>query len=460
MTKRLAIFIFLILLILTPTGSGFSQTPDSYSDFQVSRIAWGVVADLYLGGRNNTTSLSVLRDIVVDYWEDNITHATNNNYTHLVSQYKRARDQHLSLLDINIKQTQATEVAVAKMTLNVIHQVIMAGADNVDPAAPSGPNPVVQNFAKNVHSDQVTQNIQHTLNGQLVNRIPESGALINVASPASYNFMAGLPPASAPPVAKNNQAPSPTETPAIVVQPTETSSSSSIANADLLPNIYKPVRFTNSGIEAVTVHPETYTPNPEVALEGRSNASTVVFPGSNPTAYLSLPQGTYTFCYDWELDGDQDGDGYIDYAHKSTEQVSLGESSPDDIDFATMVNLSPKANTNPNGKCSESAPEVAGNLTPEERANQGAFYYTANCVDSDGEAYTESDSFSSKFVNNGVILSNPESGDSLLAQKTSLNTYKYSGEGTVMRLTYKIEGFDFFSGGEEWFTNCNAIRGD
>ncbi|MCX6035117.1 MAG: hypothetical protein NTV38_09090, partial [Chloroflexi bacterium] len=71
-----------------------------------------------------------------------------------------------------------------------------------------------------------------------------------------------------------------------------------------------------------------------------SNASTVAFPGGNTSACLSLPMGTYTWCYHWEL-GDVDGDGYIDYSHAIDNRVViLDETDTDDLDLAEKVGLS------------------------------------------------------------------------------------------------------------------------
>ncbi len=102
----------------------------------------------------------------------------------------------------------------------------------------------------------------------------------------------------------------------------------------------KPVGFLNTGTIAATVMAWTYIPlNTEVPAIP-SNASTVAFPGGNSSSYLSLPMGTYTLCYHWEL-GDVNDDGMIEYAHAFDKRnVLLDESDPDDMDLAEKVTLS------------------------------------------------------------------------------------------------------------------------
>ena len=103
--------------------------------------------------------------------------------------------------------------------------------------------------------------------------------------------------------------------------------------------LLKPVCFLNTGTTAATVMAWTYIPLNTDSPAMPSNASTVASPGGNPSACLSLPLGTYSWCYHWEL-GDVNDDGMIEYAHTlKLQRVLLDESDPDDLDLAEKVTL-------------------------------------------------------------------------------------------------------------------------
>jgi hypothetical protein len=107
---------------------------------------------------------------------------------------------------------------------------------------------------------------------------------------------------------------------------------------DLAGNL-KPICFLNTGTEPATVMAWTYVPLNSETPAIPSDASTVAFPGGNSSACLSLPLGTYTWCYHWEL-GDVDDDGMIDYAHSaSASRSTLDESATDDLDLAEKVSI-------------------------------------------------------------------------------------------------------------------------
>lgn len=107
----------------------------------------------------------------------------------------------------------------------------------------------------------------------------------------------------------------------------------------------KPVRFNNLGTVAYTVSPWSYAPPGGIAGPAGPNPSTVAFPGGNTSNYLSLPYGTYTWCYWWEI-GDSNQDGILEYAHAIDERlVTLDESSSDDLEFAVQVDLAAPADT-------------------------------------------------------------------------------------------------------------------
>ena len=145
----------------------------------------------------------------------------------------------------------------------------------------------------------------------------------------------------------------------------------------------KPVRFRNLGSTAYTVSPWSYVPLDPNASAARSEASTVVFPGgSNPSASLDLPLGTYTWCYHWEL-GDTDGDGMIDYAHAlDGRPVMLDQNDSDDSDLAETVDLSaPTLAGEMPGRCGEAADQAAS-LPPRPPRPNGELLFS----DSGGSA--------------------------------------------------------------------------
>ncbi len=113
----------------------------------------------------------------------------------------------------------------------------------------------------------------------------------------------------------------------------------------------KPVRFRNLGRLPYTVMPASYT-LPDGTPGVPANTSTVAFPGGNPSSYLSLPLGTYTWCYYWEL-GDTNGDSITDYAHAiSPYPLGLNANSNDNVDLAVSVDLfAPAASGEKPGPC-------------------------------------------------------------------------------------------------------------
>ena len=206
-----------------------------------------------------------------------------------------------------------------------------------------------------------------------------------------------------------------------------------------------------------------YTPA-EGVTASMSRASTVVFRGSNPSANLSLPLGSYVFCYDWDLGTDVDNDGYVDYAHKNTSSVTLTSQSTDNMNSARVVTLNPGSMNNPNGKCGETAPPPAGNaggLTPQELANQGTHTYAMNCV-CNGASELECDFWGGDwdpflatfdFVEGGVNLTGEE-GAAVFQARLGLNTFDYGDNMYGGRLTFTDVGMIYSGEG----LICTALR--
>jgi hypothetical protein len=210
----------------------------------------------------------------------------------------------------------------------------------------------------------------------------------------------------------------------------------------------RPLRFSNNGFEPVTVVVETYEPAPGYS-PNKPNVSTVVFPESNPSAYMELPLGTYTFCYYWQLDEDYNNDDYFDYHHRMTSSVTLNVNSSEDPQSANAVTLSPDSEvSNPNGKCGE-APAQNQNtsgLTPEEQANAGTHNYLITCT---GIEWCEGESdiltLQTVFSSGGVTITEMSNdGDPQYFAAAGINTYSWTNSyGDVFILIFTMDGFTY-----------------
>lgn len=111
--------------------------------------------------------------------------------------------------------------------------------------------------------------------------------------------------------------------------------------------IHRPVSFVNHGPNDAVAHPWTYLPAEEGGSTVFPDPSTASFaPGApggwpNPSRFLSLPLGTYTWCYDWDTGEDRDGDGYADWFHTIDDRpVTLTIDSPQQHALAVTVDFS------------------------------------------------------------------------------------------------------------------------
>jgi hypothetical protein len=144
-----------------------------------------------------------------------------------------------------------------------------------------------------------------------------------------------LPPGNSMPGGDQAAPGDPTSAPALPIVPGGGGSGSTL----------KPVSFRNLGTVAFTVSAWTYEPLDSADPPIPSNASTVAMPGGNTSSSLSLPLGTYTWCYWWEL-GDINEDGMIEYAHALDERpVTLDQADSDDLSLAETVDLAAPADT-------------------------------------------------------------------------------------------------------------------
>jgi len=319
-------------------------------------------------------------------------------------------------------------------TAGIIHQTITDGANSIDPTALPEPNPAVSNY-QNIQADQLNNHTIHQLNTDIVNQIPDSISVVQSISSSTYDFDAGLPTSSSIAADQDQEDAQPTELPV----PTPTFStiiqSTPSENGGSGVVLQKPLRFSNQGLFGATVIVESYTPPPDSPAT-KPNASTVVFPGGNTSSSLSLPIGEYTFCYYWELDGDADNDGNVDYAHATTGKVTLSTTSPDNVESAQVVSLNPEDRSSPNGKCGQTIQPPSGtalNLTHQESAKQGEKFYLCSYEDWGEDMFT----FRITFSENGITMDGTSLDEGYSGTKLSPNVYLVDGD----TITFNDAGF-------------------
>jgi len=307
----------------------------------------------------------------------------------------------------------------------VIHAVITDGGDSVNENSPADSNPVIDKILP-ILQKQTQQSATDMFYGHVASQNPGSGSFISSNTPSqTYHVDAGLPSSYANPDTLQN----------------DTGNSGNDNSGTI--NIQKPLQFANRGLYDATVRVFSYAPADGVTAD-MSSASTVVFQGSNPSANLSLPLGTYLFCYYWDLGTDVDNDGYVDYAHKNTGSVTLSASSSDVTNSAQVVTLNPESMNNPNGKCGETAPppsDNAGDLTPQELANQGTHTYRLDCP-TDENLGAESTIIGFEFVGGGANIE--DESDEWFYNKIDVNTYTHAYTGDFVAtytFTFTNEGF-------------------
>ena len=208
------------------------------------------------------------------------------------------------------------------------------------------------------------------------------------------------------------------------------------------------VSFKNNGFETVMVKVESYLP-----FEGMGNSdisgSTVVGSEANSSASLEFPLGEYVFCYEWDLARDDDGDGKTDYHHRTTSSVHVGENSS-----AIVVTLNPDSVvSNANGRCGETSfasdENLNLNLSAEELANFGTFYYVTSCQgyvfgSSCDDDALETMQVAIRFDNSGIVLEELSGeSDTLYYPKVAVNHYAGTVDGIQFTIIFSMDGFHY-----------------
>lgn len=141
----------------------------------------------------------------------------------------------------------------------------------------------------------------------------------------------------------------------------------------------KPVGFVNYGEFDAVVMPYTYIPLGATAQAAADQTSTVssandgVGDWPNPSRFLSLPMGTYSWCIDWE-EGDLNEDGQIDYFHYiQNDPTLLDENDSDELDFAEEVAISapPSSGVIYEGRCQPA--ELVSSCPPDGKISVNVF---------------------------------------------------------------------------------------
>jgi hypothetical protein len=435
MKKRMQIISALLLSVslLFPSNTAFSQDNREFDDY--TQFIWEIMTINALGG-DSEAALSNIRD-ATQARHDNIVILKNSNRGKALA---LQLEEMIKIMDASDRREREQKpIDRLGNVIFVIHAVLEDGADSVNENSPSVPNPVIAKILP-VLQKQTKQNAADTFYGHIASQIPNSGSAISSSSSQIYDADAGLPPPSAPPVVAQDDTPT-VEPSAPTLVPTMSSAADNGNSGGSDINIRKPLRFTNKGLYDATVLVSSYTPAAGVTA-GMSSASTVVFRESNSSAYLDLPLGTYVFCYYWDLGTDVDNDGYVDYAHRNTGNVTLSATSSDNTTSAQVVTLTPENMNNPNGKCGVTQPlEDAGDLTPQELANQGTHTYKTSCTNEalGSEAMVGIFNFAAGGVNVTV------GDDTDFYQRIDVNTYDFTNKNAdqsgYVKITFTDLGF-------------------
>ena len=436
---QIVFFFLLVTCLLLPSGTALSQDND------LSDLLVGTIWQLHVAeglGLNNSDNLIAFRNstltlfdaAILEFNPDSahvpggVENDDKDPFNAIPLMTERARI--LADIDERIarakeREQQATSDTFLRNVIFVIHAVITDGGDSVNENTPADPNPVIDKILP-VLQKQTQQSATDMFYGHIASLIPGSGTFISSNAPSqTYHVDAGLPSSFAIPDISQN----------------DTGNSGNDSGGAI--NNQKALQFANSGLYDATVRVFSYTPADGVTA-GMSSASTVVFQGSNPSANLSLPLGTYIFCYYWDLGTDVDNDGYVDYAHNNTGSVTLSASSSDDTNSAQVVTLKPGSMNNPNGKCGETAPPPSGNaggLTPQELANQGTHTYRIDCP-TEELLETEATVIGFKFVAGGANVE--DESDEWFYNKINVNTYTHDYTDAFVAtytFTFTNEGF-------------------
>ena len=369
-------------------------TADELERFDALMVVWSVLADGALGGRTSTQSLELVRDLVDDYFAELILQATEDGDERLAESLRDVRAHELSRLDGLIDEARDRDAEDALGLRSALLQQVLFG----------GAESVVPGEAPDRRIDDLLDALRDLDDG----RSAFDGQLMGTAPSGD-------------------------------------------------PNEFRTVRFTNLGSDAVTVRPYTYVPALDVVAP-MSRASTVVFPDPNPSAALALPRGTYTFCYDWDLGTDKDGDGYADERYSLTGEVNVGTETSSDFDRAPVVTVDPSGGTP--GSCPGSPGPGGGvtpsGFTPQEDAADGLYDYDVVCSSPDGSIEELQRSY--RFVIGDAVTEWWDEDEGGLVELFWVDTNRYETADGAFEFVFTGDGFELIPRQPDLGTACTGTR--
>ena len=428
---RTVTIIFLLAALATTSSSALAQDDETQplDDKFVGALVVMAVNHNLMEGENEVRDLKALHSFVTDYYNDRIAADPNSTAAQWLGLQKKLLTSKLEE-KINLQfgrtmiQTMLTLFTDADMMdMTQVRQVV-SGSD--DPPA---------DYFNTMNANILTSapaTINALLDIDIITANPSIAPMIIANSPLSHDLPAITSSTAGMRVAGDAQ-------PVVAFGGVDSAPSGA-------GTLTKPVRFDNNGFETVTVKVASYTPASGYS-GGSPSASTVVSPDSTSGAYLELPLGTYTFCYEWQLDQDVNNDDYFDYHHRITSAKTIGENASDDPNNAVTITLSPDSSvSNPNGKCGQAATESNGDLTPEEAANTGSHTYLMTCP---ADSWCAGESIlvplDISFSNNTVtVVDKDMEGEITVLTRTSPNQYRWNNpDGETRVLTFDSQGFSY-----------------
>ena len=430
--KQVITFLFLLALLGTTLTSAHAQDdePQPLDDRFVGALVAMTINHNLMEGENEIRDLNALRNFVSDYYDDRIAADPNSTGAQWLNLQKILLTSRLEE-EIRIKSGRDGLQAILSIFTEEEHLNLTRESMGLRRFVSGNDNPPADYF--NTMHSLIMTDVEAQVNLLLdIDTITVQPGIANtIADSSSWSH-------SLPAIADS--------TTGIRVaggsQPSVTFADISAGSGE---KITKPVRFDNTGFEPVTVKVASYTPAAGYGA-GAPSASTVVSPDSNSSAYLELPPGKYTFCYEWQLDQDMDNDDYFDYHHRTTGSVNLKENASDNPNQAVTVTLNPdSAVSNPNGKCGQDLSSDTTGLTAEEAANAGFHSYLMSCIghewcEGDSELITLDISFSSGSMS---IVDKNINAEATSLSRESLNRYTHSDEDGVSTLVLTTQGFSY-----------------
>jgi len=465
----------LILLILcfgAVSAQAQNDAPPVDDDFVYALVVMTINHNM-MAGKNEVRDLSALRAYVRDYYDDRIRTVESEGD----SAQDLQRDQTMVLTQLDNKISEKSGLGALKFFVDLFSESVndQSSAQQIKTQRAqvvSGSDDPPQNYFEAMESMVMTDieiQVNLLLDIDIISKQPSLAPAIADSSGWSYDVSAisNLTNPISPSTAGDAFSGGGDDSSGVGDSSAPISGGDSSSNTTDDGTKLKPLRFSNNGFEPVTVVVESYEPAPGYS-SNKPNASTVVTPESNPSGYLELPLGTYTFCYYWQLDKDYNNDDYFDYHHRTTASVTLNVNSSDDPQSAIAVTLSPDSEvSNPNGKCGQvpAQNQNPSDLAPEEQANQGTHTYSVY-YDAPGAYWLDGQSativLNVDFYNGGAhvgLVGDEHQTYTLVPAGPNVYTWTDPDNGKVQVYTFTMDGLEIQSevGLDGEYYDCTTI---